>query len=205
MTGDDDVTWNTDTSNQATDVATTTTQFLYQLTKLTLLRATLASARDGSLDPDWRDQFGTAPSNPADPPPDEHHDAQIRAATDLATHPRAAWEPDQHVGWRQSLEAWFDATKQCLIDTEHIERQLCDHTGITLVAGLLDTTIEQDLATASYRAGLAAGGLDVDWYDWLIDRANQWTDTDRRDYQLDLMTLEPSYRDTVQQLPIYWR
>ena len=49
--------------------------------------------------------------------------------------------------------------------------------------------MERDLVTASYRAGLAAGGLDIDWYDWLIDRVRAWPDTQRRDDQLDLIAV----------------
>ena len=65
-------------------------------------------------------------------------------------------------------------------------------------------TMDRDLATASYRAGLAAGGLDVDWYDWLIERVRLWPDVKRRNDQLDLMTLEPDYRQSIEQLPPYW-
>ncbi|UQX13522.1 hypothetical protein [Candidatus Mycobacterium methanotrophicum] len=203
-------TWSSDLAGHLTHTEASITEFHYHSTKLTLLRLHLLSARDGTLTGTWRDELTKTAnppggSRPNDSLPDEHRQAHANAIQDLAATPPADWEPDQGVGWRQSLEAWFDAIKQCFTDIEHTEQQLRAQTGITIAAHIVNTSIDQDLATASYRAGLAAGGLDVDWYDWLIDRVGNWTDTRRRDYQLDLMTLEPNYRDTVQQLPTYWR
>ena len=90
---------------------------------------------------------------------------------------------------------------------EQAEAELCELlvTAGGQATGVSQAAMDRDLAVASYQAGLTAGGLDIpDWYDWLTDRVYLWPDKQRRDEQLDLMTLEPGYRDSIQQLPAYW-
>lgn len=204
-TGDEpQPTWNVDIAGRLAHTTTAITEFQHHIARLTLLRAHLLSARDGTLTATWRDNLSRTLAEPDGLPPAQHQ-ARVDAATELANLPSADWEPDRGVGWRASLDAWFEAIKQCLTDTDDTEQRLRTQTGINLATSIVGTAIDRDLATASYRAGMAAAGLDVDWYDWLLERVHQWPDKQRRSYQLDLMTLEPTYRESVEQLPSYWR
>lgn len=177
--------------------------FHCQYSTLVLLRMHLVAARNGTLEPDWRDSIVSA-ADPDDAEGDGNTGALTRAASDLADSAVADWEPDRGVGWRTALDCWFEAIKTCLGDLERLDGRLRDELDVSFtppVAG----GIELDLMTASYRAGLAAGGLDVDWFDWLIERVHGWPDRKLRDSQLDLMTMDPDYRAATQRLPDYWR
>lgn len=190
-----------DSDEELGDEDTRIEQFRYEMTKLTLLRTYLQCARDGILTTDWRQTLTKI--HPAG-----QHESRARAIAAIAETPPADWEPDQGVGWRRALDAWHRATTDCLEATEDTQQRLLVSRAATadLVRSVaVNITIARDLATASYRAGMAAAGLDVEWYDWLIDRAREWPDERRRNEQLDLMTLEPGYRETVQKLPLYWR
>lgn len=176
-------------------------EFRYETTKLTLLRTYLQCARDGILTTNWRETL-------TEVHPAGQHQSRARAIADIADIPPAAWEPGQGVGWRRALDAWYEATTKCLAATEDTQQQLiASHAAAA--AGIRfageQMMIARDLATASYRAGMAAAGLDVEWFDWLIGRVHEWPDEHRRREQLDLMTLEPGYGETVQKLPLYWR
>jgi hypothetical protein len=199
-----EVTFRVDTAGRHARAKTAVTEFQCRITTLSLLRAHLLSARRGTLSPDWRDRLTEHLHEAEDLPSDQRH-ARNRAAAEIAALPPAEWEPDRKVGWRRSLDAWFEAIKHCIKDTEQAEERLRAKTPGAVSAGVGGSVMDRDLATGSYRAGLAAGGLDVEWFDWLINRVREWPDKRRRDEQLDLMTLEPDYRKTMQQLPMYWR
>lgn len=176
-------------------------EFRYETTRLTLLRTYLQCARDGLLATSWREALTTIHSA-------GHHEARARAIAAIAKTPPADWEPDQGVGWRRALDAWHKATTDCLAATEDTQQRLLASRAASadvIRVAADNMVIARDLATASYRAGMAAAGLDVEWFDWLIDRAREWPDERRRNEQLDLMTLEPGYRETFQKLPLYWR
>lgn len=182
-------------------------EFRYQCLKLVLLRVQLVSARVGTLESNWRAtlvesiEIGGVES---DDEVDAADPILVRAASALTTMPPADWEPDRGVGWRTALDSWFAAIKNCLGDLDRLDARLRDEVDVPLGA-TLTSTIELDLMTASYRAGLAAGGLDVDWFDWLIERVHCWPDKKLRDSQLDLMTMDPDYRAATARLPDYWR
>ncbi|TXH08420.1 MAG: hypothetical protein E6R04_10760 [Spirochaetes bacterium] len=152
-----------------------------------LLRPILHQARAGTLATAWReklpDRAGTAAAVSAELPPQD-------------------WEPGRGVGWRRALDAWHKAMTDCLAAAARADDELRRRLPRYEAAG--GWAMDQDLATASYRAGMVAGGLDVEWFDWLIDRVREWPDERRRGEQLDLMTLEPGYRDDMQKLPLYW-
>lgn len=200
----DEFEWNIDAAAKLSRAETAIAEFTYQITKLNYLHAQLLAARDGTLEPDWRATITTIAAETTSEPADTQRSARSRAAADLAAIPPADWEPGRKVGWRTALDAWFDAIKACLADTERAERHLRAETWMSADSVTARITMDRDLATASYRAGLAAGGLDVDWYDWLIERVRLWPDVKRRNDQLDLMTLEPDYRQSIEQLPPYW-
>lgn len=188
-----------DSGEKTADADPAIDHFRYETTRLTLLRTYLQCAREGTLSPDWRETLTEIH------PAGEHED-RARAIADIAETPPADWEPDKGVGWRRALDSWYEATTNCLTATEAIQERLLTSKAATPVhKAAQNTLIARDIATASYRAGMAAAGLDIEWFDWLIDRVHQWPDARRRSEQLDLMTLEPGYRETVQQLPLYWR
>lgn len=174
--------------------------------QLALLRVVLQQARAGRLETDWRDKVPVAIIDSGTLSDDRDGDvyaAAVCAGRELVDIPAQDWEPNSGVGWRKALDAWFEGTKGCLMIFEAAERHL--QAGFPTGGILSQAAMDRDLATASYRAGLAAGGLDVaDWYEWLTDRVYAWPDKKRRDDQIDLMTLEPGYRESIEQLPAYW-
>lgn len=174
--------------------------------QLALLRVVLQQARAGTLETDWRDKVPVAIAESgalSDGRDGDVYAAAVCAGRELVDIRPEDWEPDSGVGWRKSLDSWFEATKGCLMVFESAEQHL--RAGFPSAGIVSQAAMDRDLATASYRAGLAAGGLDVpDWYGWLNDRVYSWPDKMRRDDQIDLMTLEPGYRESIEQLPAYW-
>lgn len=61
------------------------------------------------------------------------------------------------------------------------------------------------VAASADDAGLTSGGLDVEWFDWLIERVKAWPDQDRARDQLDAMTLDLDYRAGMEKLPMMLR
>jgi hypothetical protein len=175
----------------------------YRLTKAALLRTQLLCARHGGLDADWRTAVLEAAAEPVPDIDDRHQQLRIQAAEEIANLPNADWEPDMRVGWRDSLEAWYAATKQCLDDIDDAQRLLHREAGLSTEAAEANSAMDRDLVTASYRAGLTAAGLVSDWYDWLHGRVLGWPHGPRRETQLAAMAQE-DYRRTLQQLPRYW-
>lgn len=202
--------WNIDAAEKLQQAEAEVHLFSCRATQLNYVRALLLSARQGTLPEDWREAL-TATDTETDTDADTRitlTDDQLalsrQAAEAIAAAPSADWHPHRNIGWRRALDAWYDATKQCLDDTERAETDVRGQSWMSVDAVSARIDMDRDLATAAYRAGLAAGGLAVEWYDWLIDRVRRWPDKQRRDDQLDLMTLEPGYRESMQQLPGYW-
>lgn len=176
----------------------------YRLTYAGILRTQLWAARYGALDVDWRTAVLELAAEPLDDISDHHHQQMWRrAAEDVANLPNQDWEPDMKVGWRQSLEAWYTATKQCTDDTEEAQRCIHQDAGLSLATVELTASMDRDLDTASYRAGLTAAGLVSNWQDWLLERVRSWPHGPRREAQLAAMA-EPGYIRQQQQLPRYW-
>lgn len=152
-----------------------------------MLRAILQQARTGKLAGDWREKL---------------HSSESEIAEALVVLLPQDWEPGSGVGWRRALDAWHAAMEDCLAAA----RRAGDEVRRMLPQAAIADGYEMDcdLARASYRAGLAGGGLDVEWFEWLVERVNRWPDKGRARDQLDAMTLDPDYRSTVEQLPLYW-
>lgn len=174
--------------------------------ELMVLRIVLQQARDGALEPEWRESIPATLSESEAVPSVDNGDVYahvICAARDLTELPPQQWEPHNGGHWRIALECWFDAMKRCLTVAERADERLREVLPKAEIPS--QAAMERDLVVASYRAGLTAGGLDLpDWHQWLIERVDAWPDAQRRVYQLDLMTLEPGYRESIQQLPTYW-
>ncbi|HEX4172685.1 MAG TPA: hypothetical protein VHY82_09420 [Acetobacteraceae bacterium] len=198
-----DFEWMVNAPSRIARIAERAAEFNYRITKFTVMRLALRQVRDGVLPPNWRDQAAALTGETVNLPV-ELRTARERVVAEIADLPIQEWEPGTGVGWRKCLDAWFDATKSCLGEVVQAETRVTAET-YTPMTAVERLSMETDLATASYRAGLTAGGLDIpDWFDWLIDRVQTWPDKQRRDDQLDLMTLEPGYRTAIQRLPDYW-
>ncbi|ORW11048.1 MULTISPECIES: hypothetical protein [Mycobacterium] len=177
--------------------------FAYQTIKASMLHTQLICAREGCLDIDWRTTLIETAAQPINDIAADHQQIRERAAHEVANLPDADWEPDMKVGWRASLEAWHTASKKCLDDMDELEKHTRAESGKPVDDITERYAMERDLLTASYRAGLTAGGVVSDWYEWLLKRVKQWPDTNRRDSQLAEMD-EPGYRKNLQKLPPYW-
>jgi hypothetical protein len=175
----------------------------YRLIKSGILRTQLWCARHGFLDLDWRTQLLDALADPIEGLDECQQQRRCKAAEEVANLPGAAWEPEMKVGWRQSLEAWREATQSCIEDMYKAEREI--HRAAGLGTDGLDATYAMDceLETASYRAGLTAAGLVCDWEGWLRQRVLAWPAGPRRDSQLTTMATV-LHRRHLQRLPRYW-
>lgn len=67
---------------------------------------------------------------------------------------------------------------------------------------------ERDRLTMSYLAGLAAGGEEVDWRGWFLDRVAAWPAEaagGKRRAELELSSATSTFASLTQRLPSYWR
>jgi hypothetical protein len=67
------------------------------------LRAILAHARAGRLDPQWRDALHAPPTTV--PTHEMYSDADQLAVEELKDYPEVPWEPHRGRSWRESLDA----------------------------------------------------------------------------------------------------
>lgn len=175
----------------------------YRLTKSSVLRTQLLCARHGVLSVDWRTQLVEVAAEPIPEISDTHQRLRLQAVDEVANMPNADWEPEMKVGWRDSLESWFAATKACLEDISETQRLLLGEARLPTAGLDAELAMDRDLETASYRAGLTAAGLVSDWMDWLHRQVRGWPSGLRREAQLAAMA-DDAYRRTLQQLPRYW-
>ncbi|MFN8073565.1 MAG: hypothetical protein U0R66_17410 [Mycobacterium sp.] len=178
-------------------------ELYYRLTRASLLRVQLLSARMGVLDVDWRTSLLDAVAEPLEDIGERHQQLLLQAAEDVANLPNADWEPDMKAGWREALEAWFAATKRCLDEMEDAQRRIHAEAGLPVNDLAAGFAMDRDLETASYRAGLTAAGLVSNWFEWLGEKVQAWPHGPRRENQLQAMA-DPDYRRQLQQLPRYW-
>ncbi|MGB0878839.1 MAG: hypothetical protein ACPGXI_17520 [Mycobacterium sp.] len=117
-------------------------------------------------------------------------DADTLAVHEMAMMPIRPWEPHAAGGdWRAALEAWY-------ADTLALDEYRVGSFGGGLddsFSGARDAMeIIRNLWTASYRAGLAAGGEDNDWLAWLESSRTR-------------PVADPTgLRQHLEQLPDYW-
>lgn len=165
----------------------------------------LNAARGGRLESGWRLRGGTTPLGTwpgwrrhGDTTPLWHLDASVLVEVELAEMPVESWEPYVAGGdWREALDSWYSAA---LANEERWEADLAESRS----PGAPDAVERQhhftearDLLGASYRAGLAAGGLDVDWRGWLQERSEQW-------HWAEPILADDSRFDWYEKLPEYW-
>lgn len=197
-----------------------------------VLRQALQQARDGVLHPQWRENVGSS-SRLSGLQHSDPYGVRLSVVTAINEMPRAAWEPGHSPDWRAALNSWFDASRAALaehrktvLDQHATMTQSSMTARVRLTAptagdaltkiteldvqndGLarqsLATFITQrDTLTASYGAGLSAGGEDVDWRTWLEGRIDTW-DTDNSlaaEGARAMVRQQPSY---LERLPTYW-
>ena len=201
---------------------------MYLDMRVRLIGEALRRARAGTLEPDWRNHLLTwfpelvavSPDNAA---------LVAREATELPVQP---WEPyAAHGDWREALDAWYSDT--LALEAEHEAELLApaprpSDDNLEWYASGRELQQQADRATregkrrerdclgASYRAGLAAGGVEIDWVSWYRQRVIEWVDCGdggdasaaraesmRIDYRRHLAD-QPGWREYLQQLPEYW-
>jgi hypothetical protein len=169
-----------------------------------LLVKVLAAARAGDLALDWRAHLDMGYSSTAQ----IYSDCDELAMHEIATMPPQLWEPYVAQGdWRAALNAWHTASLELEEYVEALRTRPAP--SLAVAAGISFTSpaggplgqhvraLLADMRTASYQAGLAAGGDDVDWQAWLRSREGAYpakkgpTDWGR-------------LRQALEQLPDYW-
>lgn len=198
---------------------------IYVTMRHMMIGGILSRARLGTLDPNWRTHLLTYfPAARSDATKAGATLVQLEA-TELPVQP---WEPYAARGdWREALDAWYSATLALETECEaaHAERPrppADDSGGVDWLSGAAAGQQQQSDADrymresqqrirdglgASYRAGLAAGGVEIDWVTWYRERVATWDDLGREELRADYrrhQADEQGWRDYLQQLPDYW-
>ena len=203
----------------------------YRVLRTQALRQILALARNGALKPDWRDTLDT-PQRSATAHR-IYTDGDLLAIEDLRQMDYAAWEPGHASSWRDATlhEDRALALQLQVTSTQDRDKTLASalrlrSQGVNAVDELLrletaiDSTdvasdsaqrtshdlyvVARDELGASYRAGLRAGGDDVDWLTWYRDHINRWPAGTMKDIVTARLD-SPDYQQHMQTLPDYWR
>lgn len=191
---------------------------VYCLHRYYAMKAVLERARLGSLHPDWRDRLTTSDYTrmlAISPAYQLYSDIDELLLAELRSTPQADWEPHSGVGWRRSLDAWFQASIDVLDQYRSANDILVNSVSVAAPVGQtainnvqrhrqFAAVFERDMLEASYRAGLCAGGEAVDWRGWLRQRSADWPDAPTFAQFFDALE-QPDFRDDLQTLPDYWR
>lgn len=196
------------------------------------LREALQQARDGVLQPNWRETVA-ASSRLSGLQTNDPYGVLLPVVTAINEMPRAAWEPGHSPGWRTALDSWFDASRTALAEDRNITLE--QHARMTRLGSSMSTAarisarsvedviaqiaatdaqndelarqslstfiLQRDKLTASYGAGLVAGGEQVDWRTWFEGRINTWDNELAANGARMTMRQQPSY---LERLPTYW-
>ncbi len=194
----------------------------YRSVRANLLLSVLTRARAGTLSTNWRDSLALRPTE--HPAAAMFSSGDHLAVREVADTPPSAWEPHSGAGWRRALETWFDATndvytalEQVWLETEQANRirmndqreaarRLRSHLGWAKPEPRISPPSVTDFPHSAprlhieawYRAGLAGGGEDTDWVDWLRAQDNEASHT-----LLDRLS-DPDNRWQIEHLPDYW-
>lgn len=141
---------------------------------------------------------------------------------------RQPWEPHSGSGWRTALDAWYAALLEVNASRDRTESPLPGAAASVPDAVLSFTEAVarnpalsdfaaraaegrrrwRDREGAWYYAGLAAGGLDVDWRGWYQSRIAAWTSglssLEGPSAIEELTALEHGDKDYMVSLPAYW-
>lgn len=197
----------------------------YGFARYVLLRPILMDAGSGSLNPAWRehlslDALGYSPEA-------RLADSNKLALLEIATMGVQAWEPYTGLGWRSALDSWYaavleleecrDRTRLPIRDDADVPPEVKKFRAVLAPSPL---AAEQDARAAEgrrrwrdwtgvwYQAGLAAGGLGVDWREWYRGRIATWTGGDSAlegpSAAEELTRLDRGRLDHFETLPAYW-
>jgi len=198
----------------------------YGFARYVLLKPILMDARTGTLDPNWRQGLSTALVGGAS-------EASLEDSNQLAVHTVSTmdvqpWEPYTGSGWRTALDAWYAALlevndsrsqrEQAMVgadaDTPEIALRFSEAIARNpVLTDFAERAAEgrrrwHDSECAWYYAGLAAGGLEVDWRGWYRSRIAAWTNglssLEGPSALEELTNLEHGDKDHLQSLPAYW-
>jgi hypothetical protein len=203
----------------------------YGFARYMLLRPILMGARSGSLDPNWREHLTLDALGY--PPEARLADSNKLALLEIATMGVQAWETEPYagpftgLGWRVALDSWYAAVLELEDCHDRTRRPLGGGADAPpemkrLIASLARSPLvaEQDARAAEgrrrwrdwtgvwYQAGLAAGGLGVDWRGWYRGRIATWTGGDSAlegpSAAEELTRLDRGRLDHFETLPAYW-
>jgi hypothetical protein len=179
----------------------------YVHARLRQLTDVLWRCRLGELSPDWRDRLGAGMAAAED----------VLVRHELATMPTRAWEPFVASGdWRTALDEWY--SDWVTLDDYRVKHERRPQDPIAgMVTPFYKALNESpDIARgqqardrawvfinimwgALYRGGLAAGGMKINWREWVEEQAQALRPEDRaRVLGLKCGGLN------VEQLPAYW-
>lgn len=198
----------------------------YGFARYMLLKPILMDARTGTLDPNWRQGLSTDMIGGAsETGPEDSSQLAVHAISTMDSQP---WEPHTGSGWRTALDAWYAALLELNDSRDRTERPMPGSDADApeavvrfsetiarnpVLTNLADRVAEgrrrwRDCEGAWYYAGLAAGGLEVDWRGWYRSRIVAWTNglssLEGPSAIEELTALEHGDKDHMQSLPAYW-
>ena len=198
----------------------------YAFARYMLLKPILMKARTGMLNPKWRQDLSTTMIGGGSETSLE--DSNQLAVHDFSTMDIQPWEPCAGSGWRTALDAWYAALLEVNDSRDRTERPMpgSDADAPEAVVRFSETIARNPVLTdfadraaegrrrwrdwegAWYYAGLAAGGLEVDWRGWYRSRIAAWTNglssLEGPSAIEELTSLEHGNKDHMQSLPAYW-
>ena len=190
--------------------------FVYRTKRYYAMKSILERARLGALEPNWRDRL-TAPDDTQllamSSGYQLYSDMDTLLLTELQSVPHGDWEPNRGVGWRRSLDSWLATSNNALDQYRPLNHVLTDSLSAATLGQpqalqvqlhhQFTAAFERDMIEASYKAGLCAGGEQLDWRGWLRQRATRWPDVPAAEKFLVALH-DPHFRDDLQTLPDYW-
>jgi hypothetical protein len=115
-----------------------------------VLRQALQEARDGNLDPQWRENVANSSVLSGLLSSPDPYGVHLSVVTAINEMPRAAWQPGHSPGWRAALDSWFDDSRNAL--AEHRTMTLAQQANATKpvvslsVAALVTTSPSDTIA-----------------------------------------------------------
>ena len=214
------------TSSYIWDLKQQRARHQYGFARYMLLKPILMDARTGTLDPNWRQGLSTALVGGASETSLE--DSNHLAVHSLSTMGVQPWEPYTGSGWRAALDAWYAALQEvndsrdlrelAMVGVDADAPEIALRFSETIARNPVLTDFAEraaegrrrgrDWEGAWYYAGLAAGGLAVDWRGWYRGRIAVWTNglssLEGPSAIEELTALEHGDKDHMQSLPAYW-